>query len=555
MAGMHRRPVLTLILLSSLTFFLGLGRQAITDMDEAYYAEAAREMVETGDWLTPHFNYEHRWEKPVLYYWLTSAVYVVAGPSEAAARFWSALAGVGLVLLTFAIAREEEAALAVRSSPPASEGPWLAGAIAATCFGYFAEARLALPDLPLTFLITLTIWTALRQCWALAGLAAGLGFLMKGPVAFVVPALVILPIWWREGTWRVIRWRGVALGCAIALAVGVPWYVAMTVTHGRAYLESFFISDNLERFATNKFTGKTTTGLFFYIPIVLAGLVPWTVYAVVMLVARLARRENGSSRWQGNASEWRLGLWTLVPLLFFTISFGKQPRYILPVLPPVAILLGSALSRRIASPNRRQPALAAGTVLTGVLFATAALLLQRARPLFINSYAIVTSFGIAALVGWSLALLVAAARSQWSRLRGLMPLAAATLLLTLQFGAQAGVRPEPVEKMAKLVGAYRVSNEPVGEYDVFDRNMVFYSRFKQVRDLDQDGAAQFLRSPGRVFLFLSETNANNLRQNGLPARELGRIDYLDTGKVAKLRTLLWPDPQKDIETVLLVTNQ
>src|SRR6185369_16576475 len=93
------RPVLTLLLLSFLTFVLGLGRQAITDSDEAFYAEAAREMVESGDWLSPRFNYENRWEKPVLYYWLTAATYLVTGTTEFAARLWSGLSGIGLVLL------------------------------------------------------------------------------------------------------------------------------------------------------------------------------------------------------------------------------------------------------------------------------------------------------------------------------------------------------------------------------------------------------------------------------------------------------------------------
>ncbi len=102
----RRLSLATLLLLSFFTFFLGLGRQAITDADEAYYAEASREMVESGDWLTPRFNYQNRWEKPVLYYWLTSATYLVTGPTEFSARLWSALSGVGLVLLAWAIARQ-----------------------------------------------------------------------------------------------------------------------------------------------------------------------------------------------------------------------------------------------------------------------------------------------------------------------------------------------------------------------------------------------------------------------------------------------------------------
>src|ERR1051325_6683555 len=89
-----RRAVLTLLLLSALTFLLGLGTQAITDSDEGFYAEAAREMVEGNDWLTPHFNYEERWQKPILYYWFTAAAFAATDSSEFMARFGSALAGI-----------------------------------------------------------------------------------------------------------------------------------------------------------------------------------------------------------------------------------------------------------------------------------------------------------------------------------------------------------------------------------------------------------------------------------------------------------------------------
>src|ERR671912_2086363 len=81
------RITLPLLLLAALTFFTGLGRGAITDSDEAFYAESAREMVASGDWLTPYYNYEPRFQKPILFYWLVSTSYTVAGVGEAAARF------------------------------------------------------------------------------------------------------------------------------------------------------------------------------------------------------------------------------------------------------------------------------------------------------------------------------------------------------------------------------------------------------------------------------------------------------------------------------------
>ncbi len=89
-----------LVLLCVLTFFVGLGRPAITDSDEAFYAEAAREMVAGGDWITPHYNGQYRFEKPVLYYWLAALGYLGVGVSELAARVPSAVAGLVLVLTT-----------------------------------------------------------------------------------------------------------------------------------------------------------------------------------------------------------------------------------------------------------------------------------------------------------------------------------------------------------------------------------------------------------------------------------------------------------------------
>ena len=541
MAGM-RRPVLTLVLLASVTFFLGLGRPAITDRDEAYYAEAAREMVDSGDWLTPHFNYEDRWQKPVLYYWLTATLYELSGPTEAAARFWSALSGVGLVLLTFAIARNAGA-----SDPTA----WLAGAITATCFGYFAEARQALPDLPLTFCVTLTIWMAARQRWPIAGLAAGLGFLMKGPVALAVPAVVLLPIWWRERSTVRLDWRGIAIAIGRLVVIAIPWYAAMTVAHGSAYFQSFFLGDNLERFATSRFAGRTSSSWWFYGPILLGGLIPWTPLAITVLVTRLRRRTAFTRE------EWGLILWAAMPVLFFTISLGKQPRYILPVLPPVAIVLAMAVRRRVDSSATRQPALLIGTLVTAAFFAVTALLLMRARPLFVSSYEPVTTLALSALLGCAAALTGLAISKSWKHLPVAMALASATLLLALQFGALSGTRPEAVERMARLIGANRVSNEPTGVCNVFVRNLVFYARARLEGDLcgvDLSRAIAFMRSPDRVFLVASESDAAGIRASGVTARELGRVHYVDTSSL-KLGTLLSPEPDRDIEAILLVTNK
>ena len=559
-----RRSVLTLILLACLTFLTGLGRQAITDSDEAFYAEAAREMVEGGDWLTPHFNYERRWQKPVLYYWLTAATYLVTGASEGAARFWSALSGVGLVLVTWAAARRSGGRIRETSAS-------LAGAIVATCIGYFAEARLALPDLPLAFCLTLTVWMAFRALdngatshWIVAGAAAGLAFLMKGPVAFVIPGLVLLPLLWRERASVRMPWAGIAVASAVAIAVGLPWYVAMWRTHGTEYLRYFFIENNVDRFATDTFNEPRP--FWFYGPILLGGMLPWSAYLVGFgldwLVRRIRTGRSSDAAWtfmvrEGESIDWRLALWAIMPLLFYTASIGKQPRYILPVLPPLAILTARAIADRIdrAQTTGRSRVLAAATWATAVLFAVFAVLLVRAQPLFISAVPALSWVAVAVIAAGALGIAGIAVTRQWIRLPVVVAISSALLLLGVQFGAMAGKRPEAVEQMASLVSANRHANEPVAEYEVFVRNLVFYLGFKQQVLFDEENAVAFVRSPERVLLVVREDDLPALSSaSGVALNRLGQVSYLNTANL-KVRTLLAPDPTRDVETVVLVSNR
>ena len=550
-----RRAVLTLLLLSLVTFFLGLGRQAITDSDEAFYAESAREMVEGSDWLTPHFNYEDRWQKPILYYWFTAAAFAGTDTSEFMARFGAALSGVGLVLLTWSAARR------LLVDPL---GAWIAGAIVATCGGYFAMARAALPDLPLAFFITATIWAALRATdraetlptsWAaIAGLAAGLGFLTKGPLGVIVPAIVLMPVWWRERTRVVIRPADVVVAFALFAISGLPWYLAMWAAHGTAYLQSFFVADNLERFATTRYNG--VRAIWYYVPILIGGLLPWTIYALVLpwrIVRDVIQRRRTLTE-----VEWRLVIWTLAPLLLFTVSIGKQPRYILPVLPPIAMMVGAGIANRIAVVSRDHAArieLTIATLGTAGMFVVMSALIYRSRILFVSAYPTLTWIGIVGVAGAAIALAVTALQSSWRWLPVVMPAGAALLLLTVQFGAFAGRRPEAVEQIAALIHANRFGGESVGEYETFVRNLPFYTRLKQVPVTDDSSAMAFLNSTDRVFLVLNRRDYERLKTLvRQPVRVIGEVTYWNTAGL-RLRTLLAPVPEEDLDAVVLISNR
>ena len=550
-----RPAVLTLLFLSLLTFFLGLGRQAITDSDEAFYAEAAREMVEGNDWLTPHFNYEDRWQKPILYYWVTAAAFAGTDATEFMARLGSAISGVGLVLLTWSAARR------LLADPTSA---WLAGAIAATCYGYFAMARAALPDLPLALFITATIWAALRATdpaerfptsWAaIAGLTAGLGFLTKGPLGVVIPAIVLIPIWWRERNRVVIRPADATIAVVLFAVSGLPWYVVMWAAHGTPYLQSFFLADNLERFATTRY--NDIRGVWYYIPILIGGLLPWTIYALVLpwrVLRDLVQRRRALTD-----VEWRLLVWTLAPLVLFTASIGKQPRYILPVLPPIAMMLAAGIANRAGAASHDRAArleLTIATLGTAAMFAATATLFYRARILFVSAYPLLTSIGIGVVITASLVLAITAVRRSWRWLPAAMSVCSALLWLTLQFGAFAGKRPEAVEQIAALIHANRFGGESIGEYETFVRNLPFYTRLKQVSVIDDASATAFLSATDRVFLVLNRRDYERLKTVvGRPLNVLGEVTYWNTAGV-RLRTLLAPMPEEDLDTVVLISNR
>jgi 4-amino-4-deoxy-L-arabinose transferase-like glycosyltransferase len=548
---------LPLVLLAALTFLVGLGRGAITDTDEAFYAEAAREMVESGDWITPHFNYQPRFQKPILYYWLTAGTYLASGPTEWAARFWSALSGLGLVLITAACARrwyDDGVAL-------------LAGAIVATSFGYYSIGRMALPDLPLTFFITAAIWTALvamldapraRSRWiGMAALAVSAGFLTKGPVGLVIPVLVVLPIVLLERRSLNLRIGDVLLALVIFVVVALPWYGAMWTRHGSAYFEGFFLGDNYERFATDRFNDPRVW--WFYGPILLGGLLPWTPLAGVWLspIWRFCTRRQDVA-----TVELRLLLWGVIPLAFYSISVGKQPRYILPVLPPLAVLLAQSVLERTRDWRsldgarvriRRSRPIVVGAFAAGVLLILLAAAIWRVQPLLVNVAPLQTT-AAALVIGFAgIAVIAVGLSAAWRQLPAAMALSAAVTFAALQYGVLTGTGDDTVEQVARAVAAERRNGEAVGTHQVFVRNLVFYTRVPTIDLITDEQVVTFLHRTERVLMVApSDAVARLEHAEGRRYKRLREFPYYNAAGI-RLRTLIEPDAG-DLSRVLLITN-
>lgn len=554
-----RRSLAPLLLLAGLTFLVGLGAPAMTDADESFYAEASREMVESGDWLTPHYDYEPRFQKPILYYWLTAATFVATGPGEAPARLWSALSGVALVFVTAGLARrwyDDDTAL-------------LAGAIVATSFGYVALGRMALPDLPLALCVTATIGATLvaigdrvprPRGWLIAAAVwAALGFLMKGPLALVLPAIVVAPIVAIERRASRVRLGDLLVAAVVFVVIAAPWYLAMWATHGNAYLQSFFVGDNFERFATDRFNEPRP--IWYYLPVVFGGVAPWSPF---LLLGAGATLRLLTFRGGPGSLETRLAIWVLAPLALLTASVGKQPRYVLPLLPPLALLLAHGITDRLrdlrgldgglfrARPHR---GLQIASIASGVLLVATGALLYRARPLFVELPPWQSSTAAVVIVVAGLAVVVTALSRAWRNAPWVLAFGSALALPALVLGGLGGGPQDAVHKAAAAVVSAKREGDAVGVSRVFVRNLVFYTGVRTTDLINDEQVTAFLSQTARALVVIPVKDLERVEAAGGPkAVRLAEFGYLNEAGL-RLRSFLWPDPARDVQRIVLVANR
>lgn len=324
----------------------GLG---LVGADEPRYAQIAREMLARHDYITPVL-WGHPWlEKPALYYWRAMFAFLEFGVHDWSARLPSASFAFILVALIY---------LHLRRFRPGSQLD--AALITASCAGIVGFARGASTDMQLAapFCIGMLGWYAWyetdKKFWLFdLYFFVGVATLAKGPVAPAMAGCIIFSFAALRREWSLLRRTIWIPGVVLYFAMVLPWYIA--VQHRNPdFLRIFFLEHNLERFATGRFMHEQP--FWYYIPIMLLALMPWSVIAMRALVQAIqfsiaewrARRAKhhyvGHSRW-GDAFPEFLVLWTLFPIIFFSLSQSKLPGYILPSIPPLTILTGDYINR------------------------------------------------------------------------------------------------------------------------------------------------------------------------------------------------------------------
>ena len=356
--------ILWLLLIGWLAFLWNLGSIGLVDETEPLFAEAARQMTVTGDWITPYFNGDTRFDKPPLIYWLMAIAYKLIGVNTWGARLPSALAAIALTILSFYTLRY----FGVPSSTVVQQEPntssinrtfterqlwfcaWLGSTITALNPETILAARTGFADMLMTgcmagamlafFLGYAAYKPAVQARWYLAFyVLIALAVLTKGPLAIILPGLIISAfLFYLSNARQVLQEMRLLRGSLIVMTIALPWFVLVIWKNGEAYITSFFGYHNLERFTS--VVHRHAGPWYIYFPVVLIGFAPWCVYLPVAIAqTRFWQR----AKWRKQPRSTHLGLfalfWFVIIFVFFSIAVTKRANYVLPLMPAAAILV------------------------------------------------------------------------------------------------------------------------------------------------------------------------------------------------------------------------
>jgi 4-amino-4-deoxy-L-arabinose transferase-like glycosyltransferase len=390
----------------------------------------AREMLVTGDWVTPRYNGYKYFEKPPLQVWVTAATFQILGIGDWQARLWTALSGFLTILaIGFTGARVYSA-----------RAGWLAAVVLASSpmwviSGHFSSLDMGLSAFLVAALCSLLLAQTSQNkissrnwmwaCWIFMALAT----LSKGVIGAAIPAMVLIAYSFSTWDWKIWTRLRLISGLVIYLAITAPWFI-LVAQRNPEFLEFFFIHEHLQRFTQD--AHSRTGPIYYFVPLLLIGALPWLLQIPGAI----------GQAWQERKREfscgWLLVCWFVVIFAFFSASHSKLPGYIIPIFPALALLLGNRLdhllghTNSMAMPWKLQTL---GFALLGFVgFFFLAEIGKQARPDEIEAYVQYTYWVIAALIALIGFNLYAAVQSKCNGPQSIVSFASGFFLCTIIAG-------------------------------------------------------------------------------------------------------------------------
>ncbi len=467
------QDLVSLVIFIGIFYALWIGSHALFTPDEGRYSEVAREMVSSGDYITPRLNGVAFLDKPALYYWLQAIAINLFGLKEWALRFWPAFMGVLGSLMTYICGRilfNRRVGL-------------LGAVMLATSPLYYGAAHYANLDLEVASFISCSLMSFIaamqvsrtrtkNRLLLAAYIFAACAALTKGLIGIVFPAMII-GLWvLLANRWDVVKKMHLIKGMILFLALALPWYV-LVQKENPEFLHFFFVTQQVSRFLTMQdFNSKAA--IWFYAPVILAGFFPWSIFLFQSLATKF--KAVWADR-KSHTSELYLLIWFVVVFTFFSIPRSKTVGYILPIFPVMALLVAKYLD---ASWDKKNTGLQFGKylyLLTCVLVAIALFI----APYFVEQLSLPIHFmPYARLMG--VVLVISALMGAWLvRKKNFQPffvnmlITAGVLLLTFMANAET-INEKSVKPLTTIMNTEIQPTDEVVAYYKYYQDLPLYAQ-------------------------------------------------------------------------------
>lgn len=463
-----RGLVIIMILAFAALYLAPLAGHHLIEPDEGRYAEIPREMLESGDYITPMLNYVKYFEKPPMLYWLSALSYKAFGENPFAARFPTAVSALlGIAVTGF-----------LGCHIFGKRAGAISAAVTGTSLLYYAIGTINITDMLLAFFITLTmtafyVWhTGGGRRWLLIAYAAmALGTLSKGLAAVVLPGAIVLCYIAFTGKWRIIIDQLWLPGLLLFFAISVPWFYLVS-RENPDFLRFFFIQEHFQRYTTTMHNRYEP--FWFYLPLIPAAVMPWTAFLFALGSKESTLRSPGTQSVK-DANIFLL-LWFAVILLFFSASGSKLIPYIVPCVPPLAVLMAANADRMLSSERWTGGVLLLSTAI-GCVFSLAALVYAYITDYLTAVEGAFTSVGMSAgLLGGLFFAWRYTRRNDYDKTLFSLCAGAVFFLASLQAIYAPLERTRSVWPVAREISAIRRDGEKIAVYDEVLHALPFYTK-------------------------------------------------------------------------------
>ncbi len=506
-----------------------LGSRPLSVPDEGRYVEIPREMATSGDYVTPRLDGVKYFEKPVLFYWLESFSIKLFGLKEFTLRLWPALFALFGCLAVYGAGRRLYGRLT----------GLISAVVLATNILYYSLSRAIILDMPVAVLLSAALFSFLignheppglkrrLYLWGFYALAA-LAVLTKGLIGILIPCLIIGAWLLLLREWRMLRQLYLPTGLILFVLIAAPWHVLAAAANSQ-FLNFYFIHEHFLRYLT-KIHGRYQPAWFF-IPILLVGLFPWSAFLVQSVVFSAPRSWQERHK---HRDALFLFLWAGLVFIFFSVSDSKLVPYILPVFPPLALVIGRYLAAVWENPGL--PGIGvAFTFLAVIMFAAG--LVSIALPHVRHSAEIEQLGQVPVILGTMLAT-IGAATWMANKRRGVrlsLPILISGIVIFLSAVNASATRADlrSIKPLALELKRIAAPNDEIATYGTYYQDLPVYLE-RRVTIVGWKGELEFgstiedtsgwlidsvvfwkrWTGPGRVYMLTSRATFDDLRKRG-----------------------------------------